>query len=702
MPNGSESVLADENTAVLRIYLLGTPVVRWGSLPLDIPRTQTRALLYRLAAGLEPLSRDQLCALFWPDLPESLARRNLTRLLTHLRRALPLPSLLLVDKDWISLDPRHVWSDVVAFSKLCVSSQQGLRFLHAGYDNEAMREAVGLYHAPFLAGFSLTDCPDFEVWVVQERRAQERLYLQVLDALIDSSASSGAYAAAIAYAQRYLASDDLAEAMHRRLIELYAASGNRSAALRQYEQCAAILLQELGVSPLPETVAAYQAVLEGASPGPRLVVRTLWATLPSLDAPLVGRDDALCRIEAIYTRAQAGRGSVVLVSGEPGIGKSRLVQDVLTAVTDRAMVLISSCHESEHAVPFRPLLEALRPHVAVMGREAPDVAPHYPAPLAQVMPELRTIFPESPSFVRLPADQDQQYLCDALVSLLQALMSGFPPLVLCMDDLHWADAGTLLCLEHLSRVIADLPLLVLGTYRSGENAGLAALRSQAARLNVLHEIVMEPLCQADTLRLVRHVAGAISGARRLGHRLQRAAGGNPFYVLEMLRAMREAGAFLQGETLWRSDTQKRRADICDLPLPDSVRQNVHDRVNRLSPPTRQVLEAAAVIGRQFDLDLVRRTSDLPENDVVDALEMLAARQVISELDGAYCFNHGVVHTVVYRDLSQGRQQMLQRRVAEALARREAAYAAAQAAAARRAAAQVGEESQAEGRAANGR
>ncbi|MFQ3662891.1 MAG: BTAD domain-containing putative transcriptional regulator [Chloroflexaceae bacterium] len=258
----------------LQVSLLGPPEVRWADQHLSIPRRQARALLYRLGARLQPVPREQVCFLFWPDIPESVAHRHLSHLLTHLRRGLPFPELLLVTEDHVALDASQVWSDVAAFERLCANlTPIHLHSLPAlpleeeegggGARSEVLQHAIALYRGPFLAGFSLPESVEFETWAGQERRACEELYLKALAALIEECATRGEYDDAITYARRYLDANDLAENVHRRLIELYAATGNRAAALRQFEHCMTVMERELGVSPLPETRAAYQTALEG-------------------------------------------------------------------------------------------------------------------------------------------------------------------------------------------------------------------------------------------------------------------------------------------------------------------------------------------------------------------------------------------------------------------------------------------------------
>jgi DNA-binding SARP family transcriptional activator len=264
---------AEPTALALQVYLLGPPAVAWADHPLAVPRRQVRALLYRLAACPQPVPREHLCFLFWPDTSECICHRQLSHLLTHLRLALPAPEVLLDTDDHVGLDPHRVWSDAAAFIRLRATPEPQR-------PTKAHQQALDLYRGPFLTGFSLPNSPEFEAWVAMERQSLERLYLEALVSMIEEQTARGAYDDAIACAQRYLATDDLAEEVHSRLMVLYAVTGNRRAALRQFELCVAVLERELGISPLPETRAIHQAVLEGRPPLPGLRVHTRALRIP--------------------------------------------------------------------------------------------------------------------------------------------------------------------------------------------------------------------------------------------------------------------------------------------------------------------------------------------------------------------------------------------------------------------------------------
>jgi DNA-binding SARP family transcriptional activator len=653
---GDGFIIATPPVAGLQIRLLGPPRVTWEGRHLDIPRQQARALLFRLAATSQPIPREHLSFLFWPDIPEAVASRRLTRLLTHLRRALPVPGILSVEQKLFGLDPRSVWSDVWAFAKYSSIHQQNGSV-------DSLRSAADLYRGSFLAGFTLLDCGEFEAWILQQRSTFERLYLEALEILIEERAAAGAHSEAIQYARRYLEIDDLAETVHRRLIELYALVGDRSAALQQYERCAVVLERELGVSPLPETQAAYQAVLRGELAAWQPILPPAWTTLPSLHAPLVGRDEALSQLGLALARVRSGHGQMVLIAGEPGIGKSRLLQEFAAICQDQARVVVGSGHEAAKGLPYGPLLEALQPYASGLFRLAPAIE----KPLAHLWPEQASFAAYALAAARVEPHQEQGLFFHALADAILRLAHQQPPLILCLDDLHWADETTLRWLGYVSRRLIAAPILVVATYRSEEASAVAALRTQLARLGALQEIRLEGLRQADVLHLIRSLSGQSSGAERFSQRLHRETGGNPFFVLETLRTMFEAGVLWQHETGWSTELDETTEDYRELPLPDTVHQAIQERLGRMSLQAGQVLEAGAILGHQFDLDLIYSTSGRSEDEVVEALEMLLGRQILSAQGSLYRFNHDLMRTAVLLDLSYGRRRLLHRRAAEALA-----------------------------------
>ena len=221
--------------------------------------------------------------------------------------------------------------------------------------------------------------------------------IATLSALIDQLALSGEYRdQAVAYAHRYLAVDRLDESIHRRLIELYAARGDRAAALRQYRQCAILLERELGVQPLPETVSLYEVVLKGRASRQAVGAAALWTTLPGPHAPLVGRAEALEELRRTCTRAAGGQGGMVLITGEAGIGKSRLLQHFAAQLPARAIVLVAAGQPGAQSLPYGLITQAMRSRLRIdaqSGCSPPAsyrLSPVWVAEVARLLPELET------------------------------------------------------------------------------------------------------------------------------------------------------------------------------------------------------------------------------------------------------------------------------------------------------------------------
>ena len=500
------------------VTVLGNPEMRWNAQPFELSRRQTRLLIYIMAETLRPISRDRLMLLLWPNTAESTARRHLTRRLSHLRKALPQPDLLLVDKTSVALNAQLVWSDAVTFTALC--SQE---------DRESWASAMTLYRGSFLDGVSLPHSQGLDAWWSRAQREFEREYLVTLEKLVATETAAGNYREAIDYARRILAADDLAEAVHRQLITLYGLVGNRTAALRQYESCLTVLERELGVSPLPETRAAYEAAREGRHVAPPKQLAPSFAILPGLDLPLAGRDEALRELASAYQRLR--RGGVIFISGEPGIGKSRLMADFSAA--QKATVLSGQCRQSGPDLPYQPLIQALRGSLPL--RESwRRIARVWLAEVSRLLPEVPDLFPDLPPAVNLEPDQAQARLFEAMTRVFVSLGERDAPLLLCLDDVHAADAGTRDWLLYFSRQMASSNVCILAAFRS-HTAGVlqewrAALeRAAPNRAGLMAEIELAGLSEVAVAELLSKVAGEVPPNPTLPERICSATRGNAFF-----------------------------------------------------------------------------------------------------------------------------------------------------------------------------
>ena len=639
----------------LHIQLLGAFRASYGDDLLETlssPRLQS-LLAYLLLHRGAPQPRQYVSFLFWPDSTESQARTNLRKLLHDLRRALPDPDTFLrADDQTLSWqDDAPLTLDVAAFEAALVEAKE------AAQPGTALARAVELYVGDLLPSF-------YADWIVPERERLRERYSGALEQLTQLLEEQGDLSRATEYASLLLRHDPLHEPGYRRLMRLHAAQGDRAGALQVYQRCVTVLEEELGVEPLPETQAVYEAVLLGrrqpaAAP---VVAEALWPTLPGLDVPLVGREAALERLENAMAAARAGHGRAVLISGEPGIGKSRLMQAFATSIQGQAIILAGASYPDVQPMPYQPIVEALRSALKVQpallsavtdsGYRVPSV---WLAEASRLLPELRHMVPGLPPPADVSPEQVRARLFEALSQLVLSLADGQHPVMLCLDDIHWSDSTTLDWLAYLARQLLASRLLVVGAYRSEEADAVVSLRHNLTRLGVLLDLQLRGLDRTAVLTVLRHLCPGTRNAAANADKLHQATGGNPFFLIETLHILLETCDLTGTE---------------DLPLSATVRETVAARLARLSPVARQVLEAGAVLGPRFAAEIVRQTAGRDEMETLDGLDELVERQVLTEDGTDYRFHHELIRVAVYDGLGHGRLRLLHRRAGDALERQE--------------------------------
>jgi DNA-binding SARP family transcriptional activator len=623
-------------TPQFQIHLFGPPAIYWQEASITPTRRQARALLFCLADEMRPLSRAQLALLLWPENTETAASRNLTRLLSYTRKVLPHHDLLQVGRDAIFLDTGLAWSDTAHFTLLTGQADKG-----------ALAEAVNLYRGDFLSGFALPDNYEFDGWLAGRRWYYERGYLGVLAKLVTAEMATANYAEAIQYGRQYLATDNLSEEIHRQLITLYTLNGDRSAALQQFEQCTVILERELGVQPLPETRAAYDAARQDT--GTAVVVlpapKPTWRTLPGLSLPLVGREKAWQEVDAAYRRFS--QGGVIFISGEPGVGKSRLMQTFAEA--QEALLLVG--HSNAQTLPYKPLAAALRLALArpELGR---GVRPIWLAETARLLPELHDRFPDLPPPIDVEPQQGQARLFEALTQVFLSLAPGVKPL-LCLDDVHWADEATLGWLQYATARLAGSGLVIIATYRAQMVDALHPWQRELGRAELMATVELDGLSPEAVTAVLRQVSGEMIDPERLAGRIHAATGGNAFFVLEVVRELLGTGRLATDEP--------------DLPLPQSVQDAVLRRVGRLGPLAQQVSEMAAVLSPHLNFETMVDAAGRGEMEVAEALEALTGGQLLAEDAEKFHFHHDLAREAIYQNIRPWRRRLLHRRAAIALA-----------------------------------
>jgi DNA-binding SARP family transcriptional activator len=621
--------------AALRIRLFGALEVRLGGVvlpPFESGRAES-LLAYLLLHRETPQSRQQLAFLLWPDSTEAQARTNLRHVLHNLRRALPALDRYL-DVTARTLQWREgaaSWLDVAAFeAALARAGRDG-----GGDGIAALREAADLYAGDLLAG-----C--YDEWILGERDRLLQGYLGAVARLAELLEARGDQVRAIGYAERLLRHDPLREETYRLLMRLHDGIGDRARALRVYHACAATLERELGVEPSVATREAYEALLPPGREAGGQAERTV-------GPPLVGRAAERARLAALWRTAERGRAQFVLVSGEPGIGKSRLVEEFRSWCAQRgAPTAAARAYAAEGALAYGPIVAWLRAE-AIGGRVAGLARPHL-TELARLLPELLANVAGLPHPEPLPEGEQRQRLFDAIA---RAILAADGPLLLIADDIHWYDRETLQFLHYLLRVAPEARLLVAATARREELVPQHPVHDLLAGLRVLErctEIELGRLTRDEAAALAERLAGHPIGAAG-ADQLYGETEGSPLFVVEALRAGWQPG---QTGRAW---------------LNPRVQAVIEARLAQLSAPARELIGVAATIGREFTAEVLARASEADETAFVRSLDELWQRRLVREQGSdAYDFSHDTIREVAYLALSPVRRRQHHLRVARALER----------------------------------
>jgi tetratricopeptide (TPR) repeat protein len=378
--------------------------------------------------------------------------------------------------------------------------------------------------------------------------------------------------------------------------------------------------------------------------------RIVWRPTTPGVLPFVGRARELAELRAAWDDIVDGRARVVAVSGGPGVGKSRLVAELIGSLDEAAPVIAGRCDEHVRAA-YRPFVEAIEAHVPGDGGGGPlrALAAWDRAELGRLVPGLAASTPITPGDD--PASERLR-LFDAVAAALRTLGGGSAT-VLVVEDLHWADAPSLLLLRHLLRSQAIGPVLVVLTYREGDVPGDLPLHAVLADLQVelgVRHVRLGGLRRSEVAELVGSLGPPFTSAAAVDE-LWRLTDGNPFFVGELARDALERGG--------------------DIGVPESVREVVARRVDRLGEDARHLLQTMAVAGDRFELGLAEHAVDLPEGRLLDALDDVVAAGLVGEEAGtvpAYRFTHALVRDSLYEGLSATRRVQLHRRIGDVLRR----------------------------------
>lgn len=393
----------------------------------------------------------------------------------------------------------------------------------------------------------------------------------------------------------------------------------------------------------------------------------------------VGRHHELGQLRSALHEALAGRGSVASLVGEPGIGKSRLAEEFAVYARLRgAAVLTGRCYEGEAALPYRPWVEAIEAYAAALSDDAlAGALGAAAADVATIAPGVARRLGSVPVRPPLDGEAERIRMFDGIASVLLGAAAA-QPLVLFLDDLHWADAPSLLLLQFAARRIAQAPMMIVVTYRDSELDRTPVLPQVIAELRkgtAYQRILLRGLPEDDVSALLEAVddgGDAAYGRGRLAAALYRETEGNPLFIREVLSHLVEEGKIYRDHGRWRSSV----TDTLELGIPEGLRDVIARRLARLSPPCGKMLVTASLMLGGFTWNELAAASQSPEAELVDLLEEAINAQLISErrADRAtlYDFTHGLIRNTLAEQLSTPRRILLHREIGGAL---EALYGA---------------------------
>jgi DNA-binding SARP family transcriptional activator len=636
-----------------------------------VPGGQAGSLLRYLIANRERgADRDELIDVLWPARPPKDPQSDLRAVLSRLRRALAPATIEGGERLRLRL-PGPVWADVEEGRRAIETARAAAKSGDWQGTCEQAEAALELLARGFLL--------DYEAgWVAAHRRELDELELEALEWVARSSLALGG--SDLRDAERagraLIARSPYRETGYRFLMEALAASGDVAEALRVYEQLRVLLRDELGATPAVEVQELHKRLLAGSVPrasidavAPRPEPRKR-APLPRLLAPrersaFVGREQELGALRGLWEEARSGRRRLVLVAGEPGIGKTRLTSELAREAHGDGTVLYAACQE-EALVSYQPFVEALRHYARSTAFDWANVTfGPGTGELARLIPELAAVLPAERATP--PAEPEtRRYLMFDAVSTLLTEAAARSPLMLVLDDLHWADRATLHLLGHVMRAPDEAALLIAATYRDAEIGAdhpLAELLADLRRDRLFARIALEGLDEGGVSALIASHAGYAAPPGIVGA-VHEQTEGNPFFVEEVMRHLIETGVLFERQGRWASALTPD-----EIGVPEGVKEVLARRLGGLSDECRTALSRAAVLGRGFSFEALRAMTEAEEDALIAVLEEAVAAQLVVEgaarFGPAYAFTHALVRETLYGGLSGPRRRLLHAEAARA-------------------------------------
>lgn len=646
---------------MLRIQLLGSPLILYNEKPMVIRRLLPRALLFYLACQQSAVGRSTLTFLFWPEKPEEQAREHLRDVLSKLRTQLPEPDVLVTYMDTVQLDLRRVWVDVLEFERLIHQARPLTARLdpdqplpHTAYEH--LTQAVRLWRGDsFLAGVQSPDSIEYEHWLTSFTQELHQSYQYALETLGKHSMKTGNLDVALEWWRLALQSDELNDWYHSQYLICLQKLGRIREALEHCARAQALFVREM--QDVPESLLnVCQSIRQQASDW-KVENASAWTVSLGHQSPFIGRKELLNELKTMLLMS----GGAAALVGESGIGKTRLIYELYHSLQNAPRLVLARGRAMEHTLPFQPLIDAMRQFVHKEEWDA--LGEPWRLALGVLLPELAA----DVSFEQQEEIGSRSRLFEAIFRLL-GVMAGKQRILFFLDDAHWCDEATLEALAYsLERgFFTENGLLVLALQSEQTNPYLEQFLAHFQRAGLLSVLALEGLTQAEVGELSRRVLGrkvSIESAERL----TRDSGGNPLLLLETLHS-----------ALRQSEQTPLQAATGHLSQLETLRALLHQRLQSLSGEERELLSTAAVIGDEFSLDTLATALKMDATQIATIIHTLERMRLIHPVPGtgsssgipessdSYAFNHGRVREALLLELGPARRRAIHLRVAKAL------------------------------------
>ena len=616
------------------------------------PKQQTLLAILLVNRG-EPVSAERIIDSLYGGQPPSTASKTLQVHVSRLRKALGDGGRVHTSAGGYLIVLERDELDIERFEVLAHRGREALAQGDAPLASESLGEALLLWRGPPLADFTYADFAQAEISRLEELR------LGALEDRIEADLASGRHAAPVGELEALVREHPLRERLRGQLMLALYRSGRQADALEAYQDARRVLVDELGIDPSKSLRDLQQAILrqDSSLDGPG---DTVGATELEIQAgTFVGREAELATLHSGLQSALAGHGRVFLVSGEPGIGKSRLAEELArTARARGARVLVGRAWEAGGAPAYWPWVQSLRSLVSEVGdgdlRASLTIGG---AELASLLPEVRERFPDLESPLENDPEAARFRLFEAVSSLLRHAAQS-QPILLVLDDLHAADDPSLLMLRFVARELADAHVLVLAAYRDVDPTPthpLTVAVTELFREPLTQHLSLTGLQKRDVARFIELISGEVP-TEELAATIHAETEGNPLFAGEIVRLLASEGGL-------------EAADTRQMTIPQTVRDVIARRLGHLSHECHRTLVLASILGREFRVDALSRVAELPEGDLVDVLDEAIVARVLADspgVAGQLRFAHVLIRDTLYDGLTTIRRIGLHRRAMHAL------------------------------------